>query len=266
MSKAVEQEKTDHGSSEVWGVLGGMGPLASAEFMKSIYEQNTGGKEQNSPIVFLLSDPSIPDRTESLHNGTDKILLARLSSGISQLISAGATKIVMCCVTAHYLMSQLPAPMRAKIVSLVDLIFAAILQGGEKSLLLCTEGARAVGIFQTHEAWCDAQNFVVLPDRQDQASVHQLIYEIKSNHTGDRQLRFIQSLMRKYGVSSYTAGCTELHILAREQARVTGRKACEFCVDPLAIVAAMMSHAAPYPELARASISSSGLNRAVSSF
>lgn len=47
------------------GVLGGMGPLASAEFLKTIYECSVAGGEQRSPSVIMYSDPTFPDRTEA---------------------------------------------------------------------------------------------------------------------------------------------------------------------------------------------------------
>ena len=44
------------------GVLGGMGPLASAELVHTIYRLNVAEPEQGSPALLLRSDPSIPDR------------------------------------------------------------------------------------------------------------------------------------------------------------------------------------------------------------
>ena len=41
---------------KILGILGGMGPLASTGFLKTIYEQNLGGgPEQNYPDVILHS-------------------------------------------------------------------------------------------------------------------------------------------------------------------------------------------------------------------
>ena len=229
---------------ETWGVLGGMGPLASAEFMRTIYEQNIGPAEQVSPSVLLLSDPSIPDRTECLRNGEEQILIARLSSGISQLISAGATRIIICCLTIHCLLPFLETCLRDRVVSLVDLIFDAALRGGRKSLLLCTAGSVFAGVFERHDAWKDAQNLFVFPCDEDQKAVHGMIYDIKMNQLNASHLSLLDSMMQKYQVDSYTAGCTELHILTRERARIRGYESSGSCIDPLAIAASMMSHSA----------------------
>ncbi len=40
------------------GILGGMGPSASAEFLKTIYEYGISDLEQRSPACSLYSDPT----------------------------------------------------------------------------------------------------------------------------------------------------------------------------------------------------------------
>jgi aspartate racemase len=246
MHKAAEESRHQ---GEIWGVLGGMGPLASAEFMKTIYEQNAGAAEQTAPIVLLFSDPSIPDRTESLRRGEEQVLRDRLASGISHLVSAGAARVIVCCVTIHYLLPSLPMALRNRVVSLVDLLFEAILKRRRKTLLLCTQGSVLSGLFHQHQAWQDAQEFVVFPDQADQNSIHQLIYKIKMNRLRSAHLSILDTLLEKYQVASYTAGCTELHLLTKERARITNSDANEFCVDPLALAAAMIAQSAQRPML-----------------
>ena len=43
------------------GIVGGLGPLASAEFLKTLYEENPFEVEQEGPACLLLSDPNVPD-------------------------------------------------------------------------------------------------------------------------------------------------------------------------------------------------------------
>jgi aspartate racemase len=227
---------------ETWGILGGMGPLASAEFLKTVYEHNTHAAEQETPRVVLLSDPTMPDRTEALLNGRQELLLQRFTEGLNQLVSMRVSRIVVCCVTIHPLLRQLPPWLREKIVSLVDLVFANLLQNGRKHLLICTEGTRKMRVFQNHHLWAEAAGHIVLPDDEDQALIHQMIYSVKLNQRDMGRIRFLESLLEKYGVSSYIAGCTELHIVAKEHELAIGKSRQTFCVDPLTDVAAMMSH------------------------
>jgi len=238
---AIEHASAACSQNEIWGVLGGLGPLASAEFLSTIYEETAGRPEQQCPIVYLISDPTIPDRTKCLLDGTEHLLLEHFTSGMNKLESMGATRIVVCCVTIHPLISCLAAHLQKKTISLVDLILCSVLQNGKKHLLFCTEGTRRMGIFQSHPAWKEAASRIVLPDDEDQAAIHSMIYEVKMNQRSVLHLQLVEDLMRKYGVNSFIAGCTEMHMIARQQARARGRHQREFCIDPLLGVVSIMS-------------------------
>ena len=73
-----------HSDRPIIGIVGGMGALASAEFVKTIYEFSADRREQDSPIVMLSSDPTFPDRTEMLLRGARDVLLDRLIDSLNQ--------------------------------------------------------------------------------------------------------------------------------------------------------------------------------------
>src|SRR4051812_24836014 len=110
-------------AGETLGVLGGMGALASAEFLKTIYEENVGVAEQDAPVVMLYSDPTFPDRTDAFLRGAAHLVNAPLIAALNRLSQMGASKIVMCCMTIHYLLPGLPTELRGRILSLMDTIF-----------------------------------------------------------------------------------------------------------------------------------------------
>jgi len=227
--------------AQIWGVVGGMGPLASAEFLCTVYEEAAGEAEQELPIVYMVSDPAMPDRTECLISGRERLLIDRFESDLNKLVMIGATRIVVCCVTIHPLICRLPDHLREKIVSLVDLIFDAVCRGPGKHLLFCTEGTRQMRIFQDHPSWGHAGASIVLPNEADQAAIHSMIYEVKKNKRSAKHLCLVKELMRRYEVTSFIAGCTEMHMIAKQQARASGCHPGGFCIDPLIDVAAIMS-------------------------
>jgi aspartate racemase len=218
----------------IFGVLGGMGPLASAEFLKTIYERSRGGREQESPFVLLYSDPSMPDRTETLLAGEQGALLEELVAALRKLRDMGADRIVICCVTAHALLPSLPLELRARVLSLLDVIFAGVERSRRRHLLICTEGARKLRLFESHERWASARDYIVLPDEGDQAGLHELIYQVKSGHSPDDLLPNVGRLLRKYHVDSFIAGCTEMHLLTKRVA--PGEGGCGY-IDPLIDIA-----------------------------
>ena len=220
------------------GVLGGMGPLASAEFVRTIYERSINGAEQNAPAVILHSDPSMPDRTSAFLNGCTDLVLARLVEALERLDREGVSKIVICCVTAHYLLPRLPEALRDRVVSLLDVVAEALAASPERHLLLCTTGTRRLRLFETHPEWEAMRNRLVLPDDEDQAEIHRTIYEVKAR--GDVHVlgALVDALLRKYGVTSFVAGCTEIHFASKQ---LGGPGSALGCVDPLLIVADRVS-------------------------
>jgi aspartate racemase len=230
---------------DVWGILGGVGPLASAAFVSSIYELSDATCEQELPIVVLLSDPTIRDRTEALLGGRERELADDVAWRAHRLLDAGATRLILCCVSLHPIVSLLPSDIREKLVSLVDVIFESVAQDSKRHLLLCTNGARRTRVFQHHPCWNTLHARIVLPDAADQETIHALIYQVKKNASPTRQLAVIGRLRERYGVESCIAGCTEMHILARQAESQESKHPSASWLDPLAVLAGTINGRTP---------------------
>jgi aspartate racemase len=221
----------------VLGIVGGMGPLASAEFLCTIYEHCLGQREQEAPRIMLDSDPTFPDRTEALLANADEGLLCQLTQSLARLRSGGASRIVICCITIHHLLPRVPGELRQHVISLLDVIFSAVAQSRQRHLLFCTKGTRRLELFQKHQQWPQTQDFFVLPDERDQERIHNVIYDIKKGSDTRPLISFLEELLAKYRVDSLIAGCTETHILAKRFARVQRQRQGFGCIDPLVIIA-----------------------------
>lgn len=222
------------------GILGGMGPLASAEFIKTIYEYNLfGEKEQIAPKVLLYSDPSFPDRTEVLLRGEYDWLLNNLTDALYQLCDLQVSRIIICCITSHYLLPQLPIQLRERIISLVDVILNEVIERQENHLLLCTNGTRKLKIFQDNNLWQRAKKYIVLLDDEDQKNIHNMIYQIKiypKAYSSQSNLQFLESMNKKYKIDYLIAGCTEIHLL--NKFLLSQNKSINYpFLDPLIVVA-----------------------------
>ncbi|WP_414565762.1 MULTISPECIES: aspartate/glutamate racemase family protein [unclassified Anabaena] len=229
--------KNNH-KREILGVLGGMGPLASAEFLRTIYEYNIlGQREQQSPKVIVYSDPTFPDRTEALLRGEYEILLTNLIAALYQLCELDVSKIVICCITSHYLFPKLPYELRDKIISLVDIIFKKILERQQKHLLICSTGTQKLGIFQKHILWEFAQDYIILPNANDQNLIHKMIYYLKINGEYQKCIPILDTLKTKYNVQKMIAGCTEIHLLNKTFRKIPNKQEENIFLDPLMIIA-----------------------------
>ena len=235
---------TENGRKQIFGVVGGMGPLASAEFLKTIYEYGVQEREQQAPFVILYSDPGFPDRTEAFLSGVEEPLLERLILALSRLIDMGVSKTVICCVTIHYLLPKLPDELKSRVISLLDVIFESVARKRGRSLLLCSSGTREMKIFESHPQWESLKDRVALPSPSDQNLIHKFIYEIKKNADVPRYIPVLESLLTKYEVDSFIVGCTEIHLLARQYMEANADQAERRCIDPLTIIAKSLAGAA----------------------
>jgi aspartate racemase len=215
------------------GILGGMGPLASAEFLRTIYELNITAPEQDAPSCVLLSEPSFPDRTQAILNGDCDEILARLSRSLEELSLCGADPIVIACVTIHHVLPRLPEALRKKVISLIDLVVDEVLATPQRYLLLTTTGTRAAGVFEQHERWPEIAPWIVRPDDEEQRGLHDQIYLLKREEPGEGSLAWLEGLASRHAVAGIIFGCTELHLLHRLLARHSGQGFDRHIIDPL---------------------------------
>ena len=232
----------------ILGVLGGMGGLASAEFVKTIYEFSgeLAAPEQEAPMVLLHSDPTFPDRTEALLNGDAQLLLSKLIESLEFLCVMGASQLVICCMTIHYLLPQVPDALRERIISLADVIFSSVESLKKKHLVICSNGTVRLGLLQRHPHWEQVRDYFIFPSETEQQHMHDLIYDMKLNRNLLEARSFVESLLARHRVDSFIAGCSEIHLLAKQFAPSSREQSGYGCVDPLTIIARQMVEQSQY--------------------
>ena len=62
----------------LFGIVGGMGPLSSAQFINSIYGYclNRVAAEQAYPRIIMISDPTIPDRAQAMKDKKEHLVIS----------------------------------------------------------------------------------------------------------------------------------------------------------------------------------------------
>jgi len=216
------------------GILGGMGPLASAEFLNTIYRLNITDPEQGAPVCVMISDPSFPDRTEAILRGDTGRLVERLTAALGDLVSLGADRIVIACVTAHHVLDQVPQILRQRVVSLIDLVIDQVLTEPRRRLLLTTNGTRTARIFERAERWPDVAQWMERPSAEDQETLHALLYRLKRGEVAGEVVRWLEDLPARYDVEGCIFGCTELHLVYRAMEE---RGSAAGVLDPLTLAA-----------------------------
>ncbi|RKG70395.1 aspartate/glutamate racemase family protein, partial [Corallococcus terminator] len=220
------------------GVVGGLGPLASAEFVKTLYEVHRFSREQDALRCVLLSDPRVPDRTEAILSGNEAEVGEWLVDALERLREFGAQRFVIACVTMHHFLDHLPAHLRARVVSLVDLTVDQLAASGGRWLMLSTLGTRSAGVFQRHPRWREVEAHVVWLRDEDQARLHEVIYRMKQHGDAGEVRALCEQWLGAdgYRADGFIAGCTELHLLTRHLYREAPERPLR-SIDPLFLVA-----------------------------
>jgi aspartate racemase len=223
----------------VLGVLGGMGGLASAEFVTTVYELSgdISSREQDAPVLVMYSDPTFPDRTEAFLRGETQPILTKLIDSLELLGRMGASQFVICCMTIHYLLPQVPDALRERIISLTDVIFSSLESLKQKHLVISSIGTIKLELLQRHPRWEHARDYLVFPSETEQRQMHDLIYEVKRNHNLPEARLFVETMLARHGVDSFVAACSEIHLLAKQFASSGPQQRGYGCIDPLSIIA-----------------------------
>ena len=101
------------------GILGGMGPLATADFFSKVIAATAADNDADHVPLMIQSDPRIPPRPAAiLHSGESP--LSALLEGRDRLIAAGCMALAMPCNTAHFWFPQLQSNCPVPFLSIVD--------------------------------------------------------------------------------------------------------------------------------------------------
>jgi len=203
------------------GVLGGMGPEATAYFFGELIRATKAASDQDHVPVIVYSLPQVPDRTGAiLHGGRSPLPFLR--RGLRALERAGADFAVMPCVTAHFFHSKLAVRSPLPVLNLLEEALAEVkrLHPVPESIgLIATDGTVRSGIVSCQfEA---AGMRVLLPSARDQKRVMAAICGkkgIKAGFTAGRPREIILEVARalvRRGAGAVMAGCTEVPLVLR---------------------------------------------------
>jgi aspartate racemase len=205
---------------EIIGVLGGMGPAATADFFGKLLRATPARSDQEHLPVLIYSNPQIPDRTAAIRGeGPDP--LPELVRSAEALVRAGASFLAIPCVTAHAFFEPLQRAVAVPILHLVDetVRFVRTERPGIRQIgLLATTGTVQSRLFH---ARFEPHGLTVLTcDPAIQAdTVMAAIYGIKGTGTLPRSRALIQeaghSLIAK-GAEAIVAGCTEVPLILQD--------------------------------------------------
>ncbi|MBP1912721.1 cysteate racemase [Thermococcus stetteri] len=199
------------------GILGGMGPLATADLFRRIVEKTPAKRDQDHPRIIIYNNPKIPDRTTFiLGRGEDP--RPELIVSARKLEECGADFIIMPCNTAHYFAEDIRKAIRIPLVSMIDETAKVVKKMGLRKVgLLATDGTIKGLVY--HRALMEHGIQIAVPNKKDQELVMKAIYEgVKAGNLElgrELLLKVAKKLERR--ADGIIAGCTEVSVALRQE-------------------------------------------------
>lgn len=198
---------------KVLGVLGGMGPLASAQFMLRLTLLTPADRDQDHIPAVLWSDPRVPDRTRGKLAGGDDPL-PWLLRGVAGLKQAGAGAIAIPCNTAHGWYQEMADAATIPILHIVDAAAEDLRRQNirpGKIGLMGTAATLAMRLYQERLAG-QGWDCIVPDDAQMARNVTPAIALVKANRVQEafEPLAEIANDLAARGASAVVLGCTEI--------------------------------------------------------
>ena len=202
------------------GILGSMGPLATADFLSKLVLNTPANKDQDHIPVILHGDCTIPDRIEFI-NGKGPSPLPQLSEGIRFLNDCGVGVICMPCNTAHIWHAQLAAMSQAPLLHIVQSSADQISKKNplaKKIGLLSTHSTHLSGLY--HGPLQDRGFEVVSPTEKDfKVFINPAIDQVKANQIipAEKTFTLVAQSLRERGAEVIILGCTEIPVVMKKQ-------------------------------------------------
>jgi aspartate racemase len=202
------------------GILGGMGPAASAEYVVRLIQQTPASCDQEHIPFVLWNNPQIPDRSTSLRNQDDRPL-PFLLEGIQILKAARCDLIVIPCNTAHFWYDDM-VKLKVPIVHIVDSVADALRDVDAVGTIgvMGTQATVELGLYQyklNKAGWT-----CIVPSKEEMDNIVQpaidLIKSGDMSQAYDMFILVIDSLIAR-GATAVVLGCTEIPLAVNQNTR-----------------------------------------------
>ena len=188
------------------GVLGGMGPAATLDFLARLQAETPAARDQDHIRVLVDLNPGVPDRNAG--DAAPGPALAAMARGLE---GAGAQVLAIACNTAHAWADEVRA---ACALPLIDMIDCAVDEARRT-------GARRVGVLGTvlardlyGQRLRAAGLEPVALSPESQARFMDLLHAIKAGGRGEAERAGMRDLaLSLAGAEAVIAGCTEVPLV-----------------------------------------------------
>lgn len=200
------------------GVIGGLGPMATAYFMQLVIEMTEASSDQEHIPMIIYNCPQIPDRTGYLLGKSKENPGPQIIDCGRKISKAGAELIAIPCITAHALYPEIEQELDAPVLHIIRETAEYLKKEGiHKVGLEATDGTVQTKVFQEE---LERQGIeVILPSKEKQEMVMHIIYNnVKAGRRVDMdRFQQIEEELHEKGAEVIILGCTELSMVSRDE-------------------------------------------------
>ncbi|WP_242273145.1 amino acid racemase [Bacillus cereus group sp. BfR-BA-01538] len=199
-----------------FGILGGLGPQATLNFMQSLIEKTDANKDQEHMNYIAFQHATIPDRTAYILKKTEVNPFPYLKEDVKKLENMKVDFIVMPCNTAHYFYNQLQNETSIPIINMINETIVYIKKAHptmKKIGVLATEGTIQSNLYQ--DVMEENRLNMIPTPIEIQENINILIYnQVKKKRAINKGLYLqIINQMISLGCELIILGCTELSVI-----------------------------------------------------
>ena len=202
--------------SRTVGVIGGMGPAATVDFLHRLLAATPAERDQDHLRVLVDNNPKLPNRNAAIAGAAPSPApeLAAMARGLQ---AQGADFLVMPCNTAHAFAEAITDAVHIPLLSLIDAgadAAAASASAARSVGLLAADGCLDAGLYQ--DALASRGLTAVVLDRAERDRFMATVYRIKAGDLGPQVRAEMQALADRLGsrgAEVVLAACTEVPLV-----------------------------------------------------
>ncbi|MGN0141317.1 MAG: aspartate/glutamate racemase family protein [Roseburia sp.] len=200
------------------GVIGGLGPMATAFFMQMVIEMTDARTDQEHIEMLIHNCPWIPDRTSYILGRSSENPCIPMAEIGKKLAADGAELIAIPCITANYFFDELTKQIGVPVIHSIRESVSYLRARGVKTVgVMATDGTIQSGLFDAalHEAGIRG----IIPSPEMQRYVMDLIYEdVKAGRPIEMdKFHAVSEELKNNGAEVILLGCTELSMIRRDE-------------------------------------------------
>jgi len=202
---------------KVVGIIGGMGPEATVDFMRRLVAATPARDDQDHLHMLVDNNPKIPSRIAALIEGKGEDPAPVLCEMANGLQAQGADFLVMPCNTAHYYLPKIAASVRIPLLDMVALSIDRLRAAPEKPRrigMLASPAVRMVGLYRQRMEHAGLS--ALFSNQAHENELLGIIKAVKAGQLSDRHRQDygkIANHLAELGAEALLIACTELSVM-----------------------------------------------------